>query len=80
VAAMSEQPAAIFGLDGGKLEEGGRADFILFDPDEEWRVTPDVLRSRSKNSAFLGETLSGRVKATFLRGRLTWRDGEVSVE
>ncbi len=80
VATMSEQPAAIFGLDGGKLEEGGRADFILFDPDEQWRVTPDVLHSRSKNSAFLGETLSGRVKATFLRGRLTWRDGEVSVE
>jgi len=80
VATMSEQPASIFGLDGGKLEEGGRADFILFDPDEEWRVTPDALHSRSKNSAFLGETLSGRVKATFLRGRLTWRDGEVSVE
>lgn len=79
IAGMSEQPASIFGLDAGRLEEGGRADFILFDPDERWKVTPESLHSRSKNSAFLGETLSGRVKATFLRGRLTWRDGEASV-
>ncbi len=80
VAAMSERPASVFGLQGGKLEEGGDADFILFDPDEQWTVEPNRMRSRSRNSAFLGEKLSGRVKATFLRGRLTWRDGEVSVD
>ncbi len=38
-------------------------------------MTAADLRSRSRNSAYLGETLHGRVTATFLRGRLTWRDG-----
>lgn len=74
VRAMSENPVEIFNLPLGKLEEGGGADFVLLDPDQEWTVTPQALLSRSRNSAYLGETLTGRVKATFLRGRLTWRD------
>lgn len=73
VAAMSEKPAGIFGLAVGGLEEGGVADFVLLDPDAEWTVEPDHLRSRSCNSAYLGEKLTGRVVSTFLRGRPTWR-------
>ncbi|MCP4574437.1 MAG: dihydroorotase [bacterium] len=74
VRAMSENPVSAFNLPLGKLEEGGGADFVLLDPDEEWTVSPKTLLSRSRNSAYMGETLTGRVKATFLRGRLTWRD------
>ncbi len=80
VHSLSERPAEIFHLPVGKLEEGGEADFILFDPDETWKVDPGRLHSKSKNSAFAGETLTGRVKATFLRGRLTYHDGEDSLE
>ena len=40
----------------------------LFDPDEEWTVHPDDLHSKSKNSAFLGSRLFGRVKNTILGG------------
>ncbi len=74
VQAMSENPTRVFGLPVGGLEEGGGADFVLLDPDQEWTVTKASFQSRSRNSAYLGETLTGRVKATFLRGRLTWRD------
>jgi dihydroorotase len=73
VAAMSEKPASIFNLETGGLEEGGTADFVLLDPEAEWTVGVDTLRSRSRNSAYLGEKLTGRVLSTFLRGRLTWR-------
>ena len=77
VGSLAETPARIFGLPCGGLEEGGEADFVLLDPDAEWVVSPADLRSRSRNSSFLGETLQGRVTATFLRGRLTWRlDGK----
>ncbi len=75
VRAMSENPISVFGLPLSGLEEGGGADFVLLDPGQEWTVTLETLVSRSRNSAYLGETLTGRVKATFLRGRLTWRDG-----
>ncbi len=62
-----------------KLEEGGPADFVLFDPDHQWEVTEDRLNSKSKNSSFLGEKLYGQVVATFMGGRLTWHDPEASV-
>ena len=73
---MTENAADIYHLPAGRLEEGGEADFVLLDPDETWRVGADHLRTKSRNSPYLGATLTGRVKATFLRGRLTWRDGD----
>jgi dihydroorotase len=66
-------------LTGGKLEEGGEADYVLLDPDRQWVVDPALFRSRSRNSSFAGETLTGKVVATFLRGRLTYRDESASV-
>lgn len=79
VACLTERPAAVLGLPLGRLAEGGEADFVLLDPRREWQVTRQTLRSRSRNSSFLGETLRGRVVATFLRGRLTWHADEPSV-
>ncbi|MCB1182731.1 dihydroorotase [bacterium] len=73
IACLSEKPAGIFNLPGGRLEEGVEADFVLIDPERTWTVRADGFQSRSRNSAYLGETLTGRVEATFLRGRLTWR-------
>ncbi len=76
VDCMTRKPAAALNLPGGKLEEGGLADFVLFDPDLEWVVKADEFQSRSRNSSYIGEKLTGKVVATFLRGRLTWRQGE----
>jgi dihydroorotase len=74
VQCLSEAPARIFNLPGGRLEEGAEADFVLFDPAKEWVVQADTFQSLSRNSCYLGETLSGRVAATFRGGRLTWRN------
>ncbi|MFH1841753.1 MAG: dihydroorotase [bacterium] len=76
---MSESPARLAHLPVGKLEEGAEADFILFDPDATWTVAATGFHSRSRNSAFIGETLTGQVVATFLRGRLTFHQDETSV-
>jgi dihydroorotase-like cyclic amidohydrolase len=38
------------------------------DRDETWRVTPSTLRGKSRNCAFLGETLTGRVRLTVVDG------------
>ena len=80
VQCLSERPADLLGLPQGRLEEGAEADFVLLDPHREWVVGPEHLRSRSSNSSFLGETLQGRVLATFLRGRLTWREEDPSLQ
>ena len=62
-------PARILGLDRGHLGVGTIADVCIFDPDAEWRLEPDVMRSRGQNSPFTGWELQGRVVQTLLEGR-----------
>lgn len=69
LALITHKPAAAMGIPGGKLTAGETADLVLFDPDEEWMVHPDDFLSKSKNSAFIGCNLSGRVKYTLLNGK-----------
>ena len=80
IRCMSERPAELMHLPAGGLTEGAGADFVLLDPDREWTVDVSDFHSQSRNSPFIGETLTGKVLATFLRGRLTYRDIGVSVE
>lgn len=77
VEAMSTAPARILGLadHGGPIEAGRPANLVAFDPEAEWVVEPPFL-SRSRNSAFLGRTLRGRVMHTMLRGEPTVTDGK----
>jgi len=72
IQVMTEQAAACYGLGIGTLEQGGAADFVLFDPEAVWTVQPRRLVSKSRNTPFAGRELTGRVRATFLEGRRTW--------
>ncbi len=76
---MSCAPARIGSLAGhGRvIEVGAPANLVLVDPDARWTVSPAALASRSRNTPFAGRTLPGRVVATFLRGQVTVRDGEL---
>jgi dihydroorotase len=75
--AMSTRPARILGTDdhGRPLEPGAPANVIAFDPAAEWVVEPPFA-SKSRNSAFLGRTLRGRVVHTIYRGELVVADGK----
>lgn len=65
----SAKPGAIFGLPCNNFDPGAPADFILFAPDEEWLVTSDNLRSKSHNTPFLNQKLTGRVRHEWLGGK-----------
>lgn len=69
VRLMSRAPAKIMGIDGGEIREGAAADFVLVDLKEKWTVDPEKLHGKSKNAVFKGETLTGRVKATYCGGK-----------
>ncbi len=66
--AMTLRPAEILGLDTGRLSVGAPADFILVDLDYPWQVKEGELRSRSRNTAFEGARLAGKVVATYVAG------------
>ncbi len=62
-------PAEILRLPLGRLERGGPADLVLFDPDTPWRIDADALISKSKNSPFDEWPAQGRVLRTVVAGR-----------
>ncbi len=70
LARMTLAPARVFSLPYGRLKVGGPADVVLLDPDERWTVRREDLVSKSKNSPFLGRTLTGKVHHTICAGRL----------
>ncbi|MFD4367657.1 dihydroorotase [Rhodococcus sp. NPDC058521] len=74
---MSERPAEIVGLadQGRPLAVGEPANLALVDPDVEWTVHGPDLASIASNTPFESMTLPGKVTTTFLRGRITARDG-----
>jgi dihydroorotase len=77
IEALSTAPARILGASdhGGPLEPGRPANLVVFDPSAEWTVEPPFA-SKSRNSAFLGRTLKGRVVHTVYRGSLVVADGK----
>ncbi|ROR34513.1 dihydroorotase [Inmirania thermothiophila] len=70
LARLTAGPAAVLGLAPPRLAPGAVADVCLFDPDAAWTVEAATLRSRGRNSPFLGRTLRGRVRWTLLEGRI----------
>jgi dihydroorotase len=70
VARMSTNPASLFHLPGGTLAPGSAADVTVLDVNRSWRVEPDRLHSKSRNTPFAGRELVGRVVLTLVAGRL----------
>jgi allantoinase len=75
---MSESPAKLAGCHThkGRLAPGYDADFVVFDPEGEFVVSEDRLHYRHPVSPYLAEKLLGGVKATYLRGRKVFSDGQ----
>lgn len=63
-------PAKLCGIDSykGKIRENFDADFCIWDPEVEFKVTPDLSHSQNKSSPYMEMTLKGRVHATVVRG------------
>lgn len=79
IERLSVAPARILGLDGqgGPIEAGSIANFVVFDPSARWTVDAHAFNSKSRNTPFDGQTLQGRVVHTFYRGRQTVAHGIV---
>ncbi len=72
LARITAAPAAILGLPQAHLAPGAVADVCIFDPAAEWQLSADSLRSRGKNSPWLGHVLTGKVRATLVGGRIVF--------
>lgn len=69
---MSENPAKILKLNEGTLEVGKEANFALVDENEVWTVDSSKFFSKGKATPLEGKRLTGRIKATFFKGEISF--------
>lgn len=72
VEKMSCKPSTILGLDRGTLKVGSVADITVIDPVKSWTVESGKLASKSKNSPWLGETMTGAASVTVVAGKVVF--------
>ena len=61
---------AIFGINDNGIAEGAEAGFTLFTPDGSYTFGKNDIKSKSKNSAFLGMELKGKAYGIYNRSKL----------
>ena len=66
VRAFSQTPRRILGLEEAEFAEGQLANFTIFNPDGSTQVSVETMASKSRNTPFLGQTLTGAVEEVVL--------------
>ncbi|HQT81490.1 MAG: dihydroorotase [Ferrovum sp. 21-44-67] len=74
LSRVTSRPAEILGISAGKISVGEQADICVFDPEREWWVTPEILKSQGKNTPFVNRPLLGKVSHTIIGGFLIYED------
>ena len=74
VKVTSYNPANLLKIDRGTIQEGKVADIAIFDPNQEYIYTKEMIVSKSKNSPFIGKKLKGKVKYTIVSGNIVYRE------
>ena len=70
ISALSSKPAAILGLEKGRLSPGDIADITIFDPNQAWTVESESLERLSFNTPWAGKELLGRVTHLVVAGKV----------
>ncbi len=68
-------PARLFGIDSckGRIAAGLDADFVVVDDSEDWTVRGEDLHNLNRYTPLEGQRLTGRVRATYVRGDCVYR-------
>ncbi len=80
LAVLTSEPARVLGgalgtlqASAGQLVVGGVADVCVIDPQAEWTVEPQALRSQGKHTPFAGYELPARVRCTIVGGQIAFQ-------
>ena len=60
---------------GGAMEVGDDANIVIFDPTASYVMDRDALASKARNTPYHGRTITGRARATLVRGVVVQREG-----
>ena len=76
IGLMSVSPRKIFGLEGGKIEEGQPADIAVLDLDAEYKIDPAGFASMGGSTPFEGWKVKGKAAMTIVEGNIVYGDME----
>ena len=74
ISLITTSPAGILGIDAGKIEVGKIANITVIDTRAEEEIKKESFISKSKNSAFIGQKLKGKIICTISKGELVYGD------
>ena len=74
---MTRKAANILKLPAGTLAAGAVADVCIFDPNETWLYNTYGAFSKSINSPWNQQQLTGRVKTTIVAGKIVYANGKM---
>lgn len=79
---MSTNPARALGIypQKGGIKLGADGDVVIFDPNKEWTFDSTKTYSTHEGSIYDGLHFKGKAMATFVRGVLVAKDGQVVVD
>lgn len=72
VEALSASPAKVARFERGSLRVGAAADVTVIDPDATWTLRGEDLRSKSANTPYVDQTLTGAVCMTIVDGEVVF--------
>lgn len=72
IEKMAKNPARIIGKEND-IKPGNSADLTLIDMEKEYIVDIETIRSKSKNSPFVGMSLKGRAVITVVDGKVVYQ-------
>lgn len=75
---MSAAPAKLAGLDErkGKLAIGYDADIVVWHPEKEFKIVPEIIHFKNKITPYAGMNLRGVVESTYVRGAKVYENGQ----
>ena len=71
IERMTVGPATLYNFEPDSVQEGKKADLVIFNPDETFVYEKSL--SKSQNSPFLGQTFYGKIHATITDGNVVYR-------
>ena len=74
---LTRRAAGVLRLPGGTLETGAAADICIFDHAATWTYDATKGFSKSRNSPWHGQKLTGQVKTTIVGGKVVYRNGKI---
>lgn len=74
IELLSINPRKILQIKPVSIHEGYEAEFVFIDFEKDWVFSEKDIKSKSKNTPFIGTRMKGKILGIYNKGQLIWHD------